>query len=152
MIETPRVALMAGTLGRAVDFVSFGTNDLTQFTWALSRDDANLAFEDAYRSAGVWSANPFESLDQLGVGALIETAIGQLRAVSPATAIGACGEHCADPVSASWLVAAGVDSLSVAPHALAPLREELAGAAGITGTTGTTGTTGYAPPASQGAP
>lgn len=115
MVETPRAALVAGALAAEADFFSFGTNDLTQMVYAFSRDDVEARLLPAYRANGVLSANPFETLDQDGVGQLIQHAITSARAGHPELKIGICGEHAGDPASVEFLVRHGVDSFSCSP-------------------------------------
>ena len=98
MIELPRAALRAGDIARHVDFFSFGTNDLTQTTYGISRDDAP-AFLAAYQRKGLYELDPFVTLDQKGVGELIAIAIERGRAANPGLKIGICGEHAGDPAS-----------------------------------------------------
>ncbi|MGI9612294.1 MAG: pyruvate, phosphate dikinase [Acidimicrobiales bacterium] len=99
MIEVPRAALVADEIAAHADFVSFGTNDLTQTTFGMSRDDAETGFLVDYLSRGVLSDNPFSTLDEKGVGALIEIAIAKARSVAPDLDAGICGEHGGDPAS-----------------------------------------------------
>ena len=115
MIETPRAALTAGALAEHADFFSFGTNDLTQMTYAFSRDDVEARLLPAYQALGILPANPFAVLDQEGVGALIRIACEQARAAKPTIKLGACGEHTGHPASADFLVRHGVDSVSCSP-------------------------------------
>ncbi|HEY0263919.1 MAG TPA: pyruvate, phosphate dikinase [Granulicella sp.] len=111
MIELPRAAVCAATFANEVDFVSFGTNDLTQMTYGFSRDDARK-YLDSYIEQGILQADPFMTVDQEGVGALMETAIHQLRAKHPKIKIGVCGEHGGDPVSIAFFKSLGVDYVS----------------------------------------
>ena len=99
MVETPRAALVAAELSAHADFFSFGTNDLTQLTFAFSRDDVEVRLLPAYLAAGVLPFNPFEQLDQDGVGRLIELTCRDARAVKPDIKIGICGEQAGDPGS-----------------------------------------------------
>src|SRR5918995_618520 len=115
MIETPRAALTAGGLAKHADFFSFGTNDLTQMTYAFSRDDVEAKLLPASLAAGILPANPFAVLDQEGVGELVRIACRQARAAKPNIKLGACGEHAGHPDSASFLVGLGLDSLSCSP-------------------------------------
>lgn len=115
MIETPRAALMAGDLAEHADFLSFGTNDLTQLTFAFSRDDVEARLLPAYLSQGLLADNPFATLDPHGVGRLVRIACDGARAAKPAIRLSVCGEHAADPASIELLLAAGVDSLSCSP-------------------------------------
>ncbi len=117
MVETPRACFKTDHFVReGARFLSFGTNDLTQFTWGLSRDDAAARTLPQYRSAGVASANPFERLDTRGVGLLICEAIQRARAVAPDLPVSICGEQAADIAAAGFLRRVGVTALSVAPH------------------------------------
>lgn len=115
MVETPRAALVAGDLATHADFVSVGTNDLTQLVFGFSRDDV-APLVGQYVAAGLVDADPFVTLDAEGVGALVAGAIGQVRAAATGgvgpTEVGVCGEHAGDPASVAMLVAMGVDSLS----------------------------------------
>ena len=93
MIELPRAALTAGQIAEAAEFFSFGTNDLTQTTWGFSRDDVEGAFFAQYTDNGVLTVSPFETIDEAGVGALVELAVRRGRAANPALEVGICGEH-----------------------------------------------------------
>ena len=115
MIETPRAALIAGTLAKHIDFISFGTNDLTQMTFGFSRDDVEVSVINEYIEKELLEKSPFETLDIDGVGQLITTAISQSRQVNPDIKIGICGEHGGDPASIRFLVDAGVDYVSCSP-------------------------------------
>jgi phosphoenolpyruvate-protein kinase (PTS system EI component) len=115
MIETPRAALVAGALAAHADFFSFGTNDLTQLTYAFSRDDVESRLLPAYRALGILPANPFEVLDPDGVGRLLAIAFEDARRAKPGIKLGVCGEHAGDPASAALLVGLGVDSMSCSP-------------------------------------
>jgi len=115
MIETPRAALVAGALAAHADFFSFGTNDLTQLTYAFSRDDVESRLLPAYRALGILPANPFEVLDPEAVGRLLEIACEDARRTKPDIKLGVCGEHAGDPASAALLVGLGVDSVSCSP-------------------------------------
>jgi pyruvate,orthophosphate dikinase len=128
MIELPRAALRAADIARHVDFFSFGTNDLTQTTYGISRDDAP-AFMAAYQRKGLYELDPFVTLDQKGVGELIATAIQRGKAANPALKIGICGEHAGDPASLSFFAKLGVDYVSCAPYRVPVARLALAQAA-----------------------
>ncbi len=128
MIELPRAALRAGDIARHVDFFSFGTNDLTQTTYGISRDDAP-AFLAAYQRKGLYELDPFVTLDQKGVGELIATAIERGRAANPALKIGICGEHAGDPASLRFFAGLGVDYVSCSPYRVPVARLALAQAA-----------------------
>ena len=114
MIELPRAAVCAGTFADQVSFVSFGTNDLTQMTFGFSRDDARK-YLDSYLEQGILPVDPFITIDREGVGALIETAIRQLRIKNPEIKIGVCGEHGGDPESIAFFKSVGVDYVSCSP-------------------------------------
>jgi phosphoenolpyruvate-protein kinase (PTS system EI component) len=115
MIETPRAALTAAALAEHADFFSFGTNDLTQMTYAFSRDDVEAKLLPAYQALGILPANPFAVLDQDGVGQLVRLACEAARRTKPAIKLGACGEHAGHPESADFLVRLGIDSVSCSP-------------------------------------
>ena len=117
MIETPRAALTAGEMAQESDFFSFGTNDLTQLTFAFSRDDmAN--FRDAYLEKDILSADPFQTLDTAGVGRLMAAAVDKGRQVRPELKIGICGEHGGDPDSVMFCHHQGFDYVSCSPYRL----------------------------------
>jgi pyruvate,orthophosphate dikinase len=116
MIETPRAALRAGDLAAEADFFSIGTNDLTQMTLGLSRDDVSTRVLPAYLSAGLLPADPFATLDVEGVGELVRMAVERGRAARPGLHVGVCGEHAGDPASIGWFVSAGVDYVSCSPY------------------------------------
>jgi pyruvate,orthophosphate dikinase len=118
MIELPRAALIAGELALESDFFSFGTNDLTQTTMGISRDDAEEAFLRTYVEQGLMPVNPFQRIDPEGVGRLIELAIAEGRAANPGLEIGVCGEHGGDPVSIGYFHRWGVDYVSCSPPRL----------------------------------
>ena len=122
MIETPRAALVAGDLAGCADFFSFGTNDLTQMTFAFSRDDVEAELLPRYIDEGLLPANPFEVLDQAGVGFLVRHAIGAARAANPSIKVGACGEQSGDPASAAFFVKSGLDYVSCSPYRLPVVR------------------------------
>jgi len=117
MIELPRAAVCAGTFADQVSFVSFGTNDLTQMTFGFSRDDARK-YLDSYLEQGILPFDPFVTIDQEGVGTLIETAIRQLKIKNPKIKIGVCGEHGGDPASIAFFKSLGVDYVSCSPARL----------------------------------
>ena len=116
MIETPRSALAAAEVAVCADFLSVGTNDLTQMTFGFSRDDIEAKIMRPYMDHGLLAANPFETLDEAGVGHLVADAVTAARAARPGTEIGVCGEHGGDPASIAFLAAAGVDYVSCSPH------------------------------------
>ncbi|MDJ0952253.1 MAG: pyruvate, phosphate dikinase [Acidimicrobiia bacterium] len=115
MVETPRAALTAGELAKEAEFFSFGTNDLTQTTYALSRDDAEKSFLIEYVEQGILPVNPFATLDPNGVGGLIKLAVEGGRAARPGMEIGICGEHGGDPESVATCHELGLDYVSCSP-------------------------------------
>ena len=114
MIEVPRAALTAGEIASAAEFFSFGTNDLTQMTLGLSRDDAGKFLSD-YLSKEIWPADPFQKLDQEGVGSLMTLAVDKGRKARPGLKIGICGEHGGDPSSIGFCERNGFDYVSCSP-------------------------------------
>jgi pyruvate,orthophosphate dikinase len=114
MIELPRSAILAGELARHADFFSFGTNDLTQTTMGLSRDDAGR-FLPAYVAQGILSADPFKTLDEAGVGFLVEMGCRRGREAHPGLTVGVCGEQGGDPRSIQFFHRIGVDYVSCSP-------------------------------------
>ena len=115
MIELPRAALMAGEIAEVGEFFSFGTNDLTQTTLGVSRDDAGR-FLGAYVSQGIFPRDPFVSLDIEGVGQLVELAAARGRATRPDIKLGICGEHGGDPASIAFCERVGLDYVSASPY------------------------------------
>jgi pyruvate,orthophosphate dikinase len=124
MIEVPRAALTAGEIAPQADFFSFGTNDLTQMTWAFSRDDVEGAFFGRYIELGIFAVSPFESLDTQGVGQLVRMATEAGKAANPALEVGVCGEHGGDPSSIHFFDTAGVDYVSCSPFRVPVARLE----------------------------
>jgi pyruvate,orthophosphate dikinase len=114
MIETPRAALVAESIARQAEFFSFGTNDLTQMTLGFSRDDAGKFLPD-YLKRGIYEHDPFRSIDQKGVGLLVEMAVQKGRMVRPGIETGVCGEHGGDPESVAFFHRAGLDYVSCSP-------------------------------------
>jgi pyruvate,orthophosphate dikinase len=114
MIELPRAALMAGEIAKTAEFFSFGTNDLTQTTLGVSRDDAG-AFLSDYLMRGLIDRDPFVSLDQAGVGELIEIAVERGRKARERLKLGICGEHGGDPDSVRFCHRVGLDYVSCSP-------------------------------------
>ncbi len=114
MIETPRAALRAEDIAQSADFFSFGTNDLTQMTWGVSRDDSGL-FLRSYLSEGILSDDPFKTMDFNGVGELIKIAVKRGRKANPNLICGICGEHGGDPATIKFCFEAGVDYVSCSP-------------------------------------
>ena len=114
MIELPRAALKAGEIAKAAEFFSFGTNDLTQTTFGISRDDA-ASFLGPYTAKGILPADPFVTLDQEGVGELVAIAAERGRKVRPDIKLGICGEHGGDPASIAFCETLGLDYVSCSP-------------------------------------
>jgi len=124
MIETPRAAITASRLADYADFFSFGTNDLTQLTWAFSRDDVESTFLPRYLDLELLPFNPFESLDQDGVGLLVKIAIDQARTLRKDFKLGVCGEHGGDPRSIHFFHNLNLDYVSCSPFRVPVARLE----------------------------
>jgi pyruvate,orthophosphate dikinase len=116
MIELPRAALRADEIAEHADFFSFGTNDLTQTTLGMSRDDAEGKFLTFYLEEGVIESNPFETLDQSGVGDLMKIGVERGRETKPDIKIGICGEHGGEPRSVEFCHGLGIDYVSCSPY------------------------------------
>jgi pyruvate,orthophosphate dikinase len=114
MIELPRAALMAGEIAQTAEFFSFGTNDLTQTTFGISRDDA-ASFLGSYMSRGILSTDPFVSIDREGVGELVRIGVERGRATRRKLKVGICGEHGGDPSSIAFCHQAALDYVSCSP-------------------------------------
>ncbi|KFL46117.1 pyruvate/orthophosphate dikinase [Sphingobium sp. ba1] len=115
MIELPRAALKAGEIAEVGEFFSFGTNDLTQTTIGISRDDAGR-FLGTYVDKGIFARDPFVSIDVEGVGELIQLAAERGRKTRPGIKLGICGEHGGDPASIAFCEATGLDYVSASPY------------------------------------
>ncbi len=115
MIETPRAALRADEIAEVSDFFSFGTNDLTQLTFGFSRDDVESRMMPQYLEQGLLKANPFDTIDQTGVGDLVRIGAERGRATKPGLKLGVCGEHGGDPASIDLFYNAGLDYVSCSP-------------------------------------
>ena len=115
MIELPRAALLAGEIAETAEFFSFGTNDLTQTVYGLSRDDA-ASFVGTYQKLGIFEHDPFVTLDATGVGELVRIAAERGRAARPGLKLGICGEHGGDPASISFCEEVGLDYVSCSPY------------------------------------
>jgi pyruvate,orthophosphate dikinase len=115
MIELPRAALLAGQIAQAADFFSFGTNDLTQTTFGMSRDDAGRFLPDYVRQ-GILPTDPFQALDEEGVGELIALGTERGRRTRPGLKVGVCGEHGGDPASIAFCARVGLDYVSCSPY------------------------------------
>jgi pyruvate,orthophosphate dikinase len=116
MIELPRAALRADEIAEEADFFSFGTNDLTQTALGMSRDDAEGKFLTFYLEDGVLDSNPFETLDQGGVGDLMRIGVERGRSVKPELKTGICGEHGGEPKSVEFCHRLGLDYVSCSPY------------------------------------
>ena len=133
MIELPRAALRAGDIAHHAEFFSFGTNDLTQTTFGLTRDDAGKFLPD-YVAAGIVEKDPFVSLDQDGVGDLIQIASDRGKASRPDIKMGICGEHGGDPASITFCHNVGLNYVSCSPYRV-PIARLAAAQAAIAGKT-----------------
>jgi pyruvate,orthophosphate dikinase len=114
MIELPRAALKAGEIAESAEFFSFGTNDLTQTAFGISRDDA-ASFLGIYTARGILPSDPFISIDQDGVGELVQIGVERGRAVRKKLKVGICGEHGGDPASVAFCHRVGLDYVSCSP-------------------------------------
>jgi pyruvate, orthophosphate dikinase len=132
MIELPRAALCAGDLAADAEFFSFGTNDLTQTTFGISRDDS-ARFLAAYIDKGIFAADPFVTLDVEGVGALIRIAAERGRAARPDIKLGICGEHGGDPATIAFCEEIGLDYVSCSAYRV-PIARLAAAQAALAGT------------------
>jgi pyruvate,orthophosphate dikinase len=114
MIELPRAALLAGEIAESAEFFSFGTNDLTQTTYGISRDDA-ASFLGIYTARGIIPGDPFVSIDQQGVGELVRIGVERGRKTRNKLKVGICGEHGGDPASVVFCHEVGLDYVSCSP-------------------------------------
>jgi pyruvate,orthophosphate dikinase len=133
MIEVPRATVTAGDIAGAAEFFSFGTNDLTQMGWGLSRDDVEGVFFPRYLKLGIFGVSPFESIDVAGVGRLMRIAVDEGRAARPELKVGVCGEHGGDPDSIAFFDTIGLDYVSCSPFRVPVARLEAGRAAIATG-------------------
>ena len=115
MIELPRAAITADKIAESAEFFSFGTNDLTQTTLGMSRDDAG-SFLPEYVQKGIYEQDPFASLDQEGVGALVDIAVQKGKATRPNIKLGICGEHGGDPKTIDFCHRVGLTYVSCSPY------------------------------------
>jgi pyruvate,orthophosphate dikinase len=115
MIEVPRGAITAGDIAQTAEFFSFGTNDLTQMTYGFSRDDA-AGFINEYLDKGIFTVDPFVSIDPIGVGLLMDMAAKQGRETRSDIHLGICGEHGGDPSSIKFCHSIGLDYVSCSPY------------------------------------
>jgi pyruvate,orthophosphate dikinase len=136
MIELPRAALLAGEIAKSAAFFSFGTNDLTQTVYGLSRDDA-ASFIGTYQKLGIFEHDPFVTLDTVGVGELVRIAAERGRATRPDIKLGICGEHGGDPASIQFCREIGLDYVSCSPYRV-PIARLAAAQAELTGKSGGT--------------
>jgi len=114
MIEIPRAALTADQIAKDAEFFSFGTNDLTQMTYGLSRDDAGIILKD-YIDRNIFEGDPTAKLDQVGVGALMKIAVEKGKETRPGIKLGICGEHGGDPSSVEFCHRLGLNYVSCSP-------------------------------------
>jgi len=128
MIEIPRAALTAGEVAEVADFFSFGTNDLTQMTYGVSRDDI-AGFLPSYLKQGIFERDPFQTLDRHGVGQLVRTACRLGRETRGSLKLGICGEHGGDPSSIAFFHEVGLDYVSCSPFRVPTARLAAAQAA-----------------------
>jgi pyruvate,orthophosphate dikinase len=128
MIELPRACLLADQIAEYADFLSFGTNDLTQTTLGMSRDDIEAKFLSRYIETRIVDRSPFETIDAPGVGALVRLATEKARAVRREIKLGVCGEHGGDPESVRFFSDVGVDYVSCSPYRV-PIARVAAGQA-----------------------
>ncbi|HYN74274.1 MAG TPA: putative PEP-binding protein, partial [Nakamurella sp.] len=124
MIELPRAALTARRIAGSADFFSFGTNDLTQTTWGFSRDDVEAELFVEYMDKGIFTISPFETIDEHGVGRLVEIASQEGRETKPGIKLGVCGEHGGDPESIHFFHKTGLDYVSCSPFRVPVARLE----------------------------
>jgi len=124
MIELPRAAFLANRIAKSADFFSFGTNDLTQMAWGFSRDDVEAAFFSRYFEHGIFDVSPFESLDRLGVGGMVEMGTKKGRKTKPDLKVGVCGEHGGDPLSVHFFDQVGLNYVSCSPFRVPVARLE----------------------------
>jgi pyruvate,orthophosphate dikinase len=115
MIEIPRACLLADQMAKTAQFFSFGTNDLTQMSFGFSRDDIGAFLHD-YLDKGILKADPFQTIDQDGVGQLMQMAVAKGRATRPALKVGICGEQGGDPASVNFCYATGLNYVSCSPY------------------------------------
>ena len=115
MMEIPRACVIADAVATEAEFFTFGTNDLTQMTFGYSRDDAGT-FLPEYVEKGILERDPFQSLDQVGVGSLVQMGVERGRSTKPNLKIGVCGEHGGDPASIDFFHRVGLDYVSCSPY------------------------------------
>ena len=135
MIEVPRAAVTADQIAEVADFFSFGTNDLTQMTFGYSRDDAGK-FLKIYKEKGILKTDPFEVLDQQGVGQLVRMGVEKGRSTKPELKVGICGEHGGEPSSVKFCASLGMNYVSCSPYRV-PIARVAAACAAATRAMGT---------------
>lgn len=134
MIEIPRACVTSDEIAKEAEFFSFGTNDLTQMTFGFSRDDAGK-FIGSYKEKGILESDPFQSIDVVGVGSLVETSVRLGKSANDKLKLGICGEHGGDPASIKFFHKVGLDYVSCSPYRV-PVARLAAAQAVISGTTG----------------
>jgi len=132
MIELPRACFVAGEIAHHAEFFSFGTNDLTQTGLGFSRDDIEGRIVPHYVDRGIVARSPFATIDEQGVGELVQIAVERGRAARPGLEVGVCGEHGGDPASIRFFHATGLDYVSCSPFRVPVARVAAAQAAGTT--------------------
>jgi pyruvate,orthophosphate dikinase len=128
MVELPRSSICAAELAEEAEFFSFGTNDMTQTALGISRDDAG-SFLHHYADAGIYSVDPFVSIDRAGVGFLVDIGVKRGRTTRPDIKLGICGEHGGDPLSIYFFEEVGLDYVSCSPFRVPTARLAAAQAA-----------------------
>jgi len=137
MIELPRACLLAGEIAKEAEFFSYGTNDLTQTTYGISRDDA-ASFTTTYERQGIIKRDPFITIDVEGVGELVKIGTERGRATRPKLKLGICGEHGGDPASVHFCAQVGLDYVSCSPYRV-PIAKLAAAQAALSGSDGRKG-------------
>jgi pyruvate, orthophosphate dikinase len=137
MIELPRACLLAGEIAKEAEFFSYGTNDLTQTTYGISRDDA-ASFTTTYERQSIIKRDPFITIDVEGVGELVKIGTERGRATRPKLKLGICGEHGGDPASVHFCAQVGLDYVSCSPYRV-PIAKLAAAQAALSGSDGRKG-------------
>jgi len=128
MIEIPRACVTSNEIAEEAEFFSFGTNDLTQMTFGYSRDDAGKFIND-YKEQGILETDPFQSIDTVGVGSLVETSVRLGKSTNEKIKLGVCGEHGGDPASIHFFHKVGLNYVSCSPYRVPVARLSAAQAA-----------------------
>ena len=128
MIELPRACLIADSIAKEAEFFSFGTNDLTQLTYGFSRDDASKFLKDYY-SKNIFESDPFATIDEAGVGSLVQMAVNKGKSVRKDISLGICGEHGGDPKTIDFCNRVGLTYVSCSPYRIPVARLAAAQAA-----------------------